>query len=166
MKAAYDVIRNVFADFAKISGRSYDLVEKYMLDDAERAIVIIGSSAGTAKEAVNRLRAQGEKVGLLKIRVFRPFPAEDIAKVLMGIKSVAVMDKADSFNAQTGPVYAETCAALYGKENAPKMNNYIYGLGGRDVSVETIYEVFDELKKINETGEVGETYRHIGVRGL
>ncbi|MCR4672119.1 MAG: pyruvate ferredoxin oxidoreductase [Lachnospiraceae bacterium] len=166
MKQSYDVIRKVFKEFGEISGRSYDLIEEYRMEDAETAIVIIGSSAGTAKAAIDEMRSEGRKAGLVKIRVFRPFPAEDIAKALSGCKAVAVMDKADSFNAQTGPVYAETCAALFGKENAPKMINYIYGLGGRDVSTGTIKEVFAALDEIVTTGVTGETYRHIGVRGL
>ena len=162
---AKDVIMQVAGEFAEMTGRSYGLIEKYMMDDAEEAIVLIGSSAGTAKEAINELRSEGKKVGLIKIRSFRPFPSEEIAEALKGIKAFAVMDKDDSFNAHCGPVYAETVAALYADGvSAPKGINYIYGLGGRDVQVESIRTVFAELEKIVSTGETGETYRYLEVR--
>ena len=150
---------------ADMIGREYGLIEKYMMDDAEEAIVLIGSSAGTAKAAIQELRAQGKKVGLIKIRSFRPFPAEDIAEALKNVKSFAVMDKDDSFNAHCGPIFAETAAALYANGvTAPKGINYIYGLGGRDVRVESIKTVFAELEKISATGETGDTYRYLDVR--
>ena len=165
MLDAKDVIRKVGAEFGAMTGRPYELIEKYMMDDAEQAILIIGSSAGTAKAAVNELRAQGKKVGLIKIRSFRPFPAEDIAAALKNVKAFAAMDKDDSFNAHCGPLFAETCAALYANGvHAPRGINYIYGLGGRDVRVESIKQVFSELEKIAETGETGDTYRYLDVR--
>ena len=136
-----------------------------MMDDAEEAVIMIGSSAGTAKEAIQGLRAQGKKVGLIKIRSFRPFPAEDIAEALKNVKAFAAMDKDDSFNAHCGPIFAETAAALYAAGiSAPKGINYIYGLGGRDVRVESIEHVFAELEKVAATGETGETYRYLDVR--
>lgn len=165
MMDAKDVIRKVGAEFGRMTGRSYGLIEKYEMDDAECAIVIIGSSAGTAKEAVKQLRATGKKVGLIKVRSFRPFPAEDIAEALRNVKAFAVMDKSDSFNGHCGPMGAEVAMALTaGGVTAPKGINYIYGLGGRDVRVESIQHVFSELEKIVSTGEVGETYRYLDVR--
>ena len=162
---AKDVIKKVGAEFAAMTGRSYGLIEKYMMYDAEEAIIIIGSSAGTAKEAIQELRAQGKKVGLIKIRSFRPFPAEEIAEALKNVKAFAAMDKDDSFNAHCGPIYAETCASLYAAGiSAPKGISYIYGLGGRDVRVESIKKVFAELADIAATGDVGETYRYLDVR--
>ena len=135
------------------------------MDDAEEAIIIIGSSAGTAREAIKQLRAQGKKVGMIKIRSFRPFPAEEIAEALKNVKAFAAMDKDDSFNAHCGPIFAETCAGLYANGiSGPKGISYIYGLGGRDVRVESIQHVFADLEKIAETGEVGETYRYLDVR--
>ena len=165
MMDAKEVIKKVAAEFAEMTGRSYGLIEEYMMDDADEAIVIIGSSAGTAKEAIQELRAQGKKVGLVKIRSIRPFPAEEIAEALKNVKTFAVMDKADSFNGHCGPMGAEVAAAMYANGvTAPKMVNYIYGLGGRDVRVESIQHVFAELEKITATGEVGETYRYLDVR--
>lgn len=162
---AKDVIRKVGAEFEKITGRHYDLIEKYMMDDAEYAIIIIGSSAGTAKEAVNELRKVGKKVGLIKIRSFRPFPAAEIAEALKNVKAFACMDKDDSFNSHSGPIYAETCAGLVANGVSAKGINYIYGLGGRDVKVDSIKTVYNELEKIGTTGKMGDTYRYLEVRG-
>ena len=165
MMDAKDVIKKVAAEFAEMTGRSYGLIEEFMMEDADEAVVIIGSSAGTAKEAVRQLRSQGKKVGLIKIRSIRPFPAEEIAQALKNVKSFAVMDKADSFNGHCGPMGAEVAAAMYAnKVTEPKMINYIYGLGGRDVRVESIQHVFAELEKITASGETGETYRYLEVR--
>ena len=135
------------------------------MEDADLAILLIGSSAGTAKAAVNELRAEGKKVGLIKIRSFRPFPAEEIAEALRGVKAFAAMDKDDSFNAHCGPIFAETAAALYANGvSGPKGINYIYGLGGRDVRVESTRKVFTALEEIAGSGNVGETYRYLEVR--
>jgi pyruvate ferredoxin oxidoreductase alpha subunit len=165
MMDAREVIKKVGAEFGKMTGRTYDLIEKYQMDDAQEAIVIIGSSAGTAKEAVNELRSQGRKVGLVKVRAFRPFPAEEIAEALKNVKAFAVMDKDDSFNGHCGPMYAEVAASLYAQGvSAPRGISYIYGLGGRDVRVESIQRVFAELGEIAETGVTGETYRYLDVR--
>ena len=165
MLDAKEVIRQVGAEFAAMTGRHYGLIEEYRMEDAELAILLIGSSAGTAKAAVNELRAEGKKVGLIKIRSFRPFPAEEIAEALRGVKAFAAMDKDDSFNAHCGPIFAETAAALYANGvSGPKGINYIYGLGGRDVRVESIRKVFAALEEIAESGNVGETYRYLEVR--
>lgn len=165
MLDAKQVILDVAAEFKKWTGRSYDLIEKYQMDDAEEALVIIGSSAGTAKETVNEMRAQGHKVGLIKIRAFRPFPGAEITAALKNVKAYAVMDKADSFNGHCGPLFAEVAAAaMVAGVTTPKVINYIYGLGGRDVRVESIAHVFTELENIAKTGNVGETYRYLDVR--
>ena len=148
-----------------MTGREYGLIEEYRMEDAELAVVLMGSSAGTAKEAVNQLREQGKKAGLVKIRSFRPFPTEDIAKALKGVKAFAAMDKDDSFNGHCGPIFAETAAALYAQGvTGPRAISYIYGLGGRDVRVESIQHVFADLEQIAATGDVGETYRYLDVR--
>jgi pyruvate ferredoxin oxidoreductase alpha subunit len=164
MKNSKQVILDVADEFAKISGRHYGLFEQYHMEDAEQAIVIIGSSAGTAKAAVNELRAQGQKVGLIKLRVFRPFPMEELAAALAKVQVVAVMDKAESFSACGGPVFAETRSACYSLSASPKMINFVYGLGGRDVRVEDIKFVYEQLNQIMQSGNTGEIYRHLGVR--
>jgi len=165
MMDAKQVIRDVAADFAKMTGREYGLIEKYRMDDAEEAIVIIGSSAGTARACIDELRAQGKKVGMVKIRSFRPFPSEDLVETLKNVKAFAAMDKDDSYNGHCGPIYAELAASLYAAGvSSPKGISYIYGLGGRDVTVESIGRVFADLEKIAETGDAGETYRYLDVR--
>lgn len=165
MMDAHDVILQVGKEFGEMTGRTYSLIEEYKMEDAECAIVIIGSSAGTAKEAVNELREAGKKVGLIKIRSFRPFPAKEIAKALSKVKAFAVMDKAESFNAHCGPVFAETSADLYANRCLNPIGiSYIYGLGGRDVRVESIQHVFAELEEIARTKEAGETYRYLDLR--
>lgn len=165
MLDAKEVIRKVGAEFGQLTGRPYGLMETYQMEDAELAIVLIGSSAGTAKETVDQLRQAGKKAGLIKIRSFRPFPSEEIAAALEGVRAFAVLDKADSFNAHCGPLYAEVCASLYAAGVwGPKGINYIYGLGGRDVRVESIRHVYDQLEEIVQTGRTGETYRYLDVR--
>lgn len=165
MMDAKEVIKKVGAEFGQMTGRTYGLIEKYRMDDAEEAIVIIGSSAGTAKEAVNELREQGRKVGLIKVRAFRPFPSEEIVDALKNVKAFAVMDKDDSFNGHCGPMFAEVAASMYAAGvSAPKGISYIYGLGGRDVRVESIQHVFAELAEIAATGVTGDTYRYLDVR--
>ncbi len=164
MKAAKGVIGQIAKAFKELSGREYGLIERYAMEDAETALVVIGSSAGTAKETVDQLRAQGKKVGLVKVRVFRPFPMDELAAALKNVKAVAVMDKCEGFSNCGGPLFAETRSALYDAKDRPLMVNYIYGLGGRDVRVEDIARVFSELGAIAAKGTAGDVYRYLGVR--
>lgn len=164
MKNAKQAILEVAEKFEKISGRKYGLFEEYKLDDADYAVVIIGSAAGTTKDTIDKMRKAGKKVGLLKIRVFRPFPGEEIAKALKNVKAVAIMDRAESFNSQGGPLGSEVMACLYRANNSCKAVNYIYGLGGRDVTVDDMENVFNELENIDKSNEKYDTYRFMGVR--
>ena len=164
MRNAKQVVLDIAKEFEKISGRSYGLFEAYEMEDAEYAVVIIGSAAGTTKDAIDKLRAKGEKVGLIKIRLFRPFPAEEVAEALKNVKAVAIMDRAEGYSNQGGPLGADVMAALYRAKAAVPAVNYIYGLGGRDVRVEDMEGIFETLKQIAEDGEVGETYRYLGIR--
>lgn len=164
MRSAAGRIREIGRAFGDLSGRPYDMIEEYRMEDAELAAVVIGSSAGTGKAAVDQLREQGIRAGLVKVRVFRPFPEEELRNALRGKTAVAVMDKADGFSGCGGPLFAETAAALLGEDGAPMMIDYVYGLGGRDVTPETFFRVFSELGEIARTGERGETYRYLGVR--
>lgn len=164
LKNAKQVTLDVAKEYAKISGREYGLFEEYRLEDAEYAMVIIGSAAGTAKDTVDLLREKGIKAGILKIRLFRPFPAEEIADALKGVKYLAIMDRTEDFNTNCGPLGAEIKAALYNKNLHPAAINYCYGLGGRDVTVESLTSVFEDLIQVSETGELGDTYRYLSVR--
>jgi pyruvate ferredoxin oxidoreductase alpha subunit len=164
MKNAKKIIPDVFKEFGELTGRKYSFFEEYKMEDAERAIVILNSSAGTAKAVVDQLRAKGEKVGLIKLRVFRPFPMEELAAALSKVKAVAVLDKADSFSNCGGPVYTDVRSACYEiAGNRPKIINFIYGLGGRDVQMDNIIHVYEELKK-TMAGSGGELYRYLGIR--
>ena len=164
MKNAKKAVLAVAADFEKNFGRHYGFFEEYRMEDAEAAIVLIGSTAGTARACVDQMRAAGKKVGMIKLRVFRPFPAEELAAALAHVKAVAVMDKSEGFSGTGGPVYAETAAACYDLENRPKLINVVYGLGGRDCTVSHVENVFNHLFRIIETGQVGERYLHMGQR--
>jgi len=164
MKAAKARILEVAAEFEKISGRRYGLIEEYMMEDAELALVLIGSTAGTAKAAIDELREKGAKVGLVKIRVFRPFPGEEVARALAKTKAAAVMDKSEGFSANGGPLFAETRSALYDLRARPYLINIVYGLGGRDVKTEDIEKVFARLARIAASGETGPVYTHMGQR--
>ena len=164
MMNAKKVILDVAADFEKTFGRSYGLFESYRMDDAEVAMVIIGSSAGTAKAAVDELRDKGVKAGLVKVRVFRPFPGAELARVLSGVKAVAVMDKSEGFSGCGGPLFAEVSGACINLDARPKMIDVVYGLGGRDFTVKAALSVYDRLVDIAATGKVEKTYIHMGQR--
>ena len=153
------------AQFAALTGREYGLFEAYRMEDAEIALVLIGSSAGTAKVTVDALRARGIPAGLVKIRVFRPFPAEELAQTLKNVKALAILDKAESFSAQGGPLLAEVRAALYDLEPRPRTVGYVYGLGGRDITPAHFASIFARLEAIAAGGELGPVYSHLGQRG-
>ena len=164
MKAAKQVILDVSKDFEKWTGRSYGLFEEYKLDDAEIAIVCMNSTAGTTKAVIDKLRENGVKAGLLKIRVYRPFPGEEVSKSLSHLKAVAVLDKADSLNAIGGALFEDVTSSMYiSKENVPIVN-YVYGIGGRDTTEKDIESVYTDLAKIAETGKVENPYRYLGLR--
>jgi pyruvate ferredoxin oxidoreductase alpha subunit len=166
MKNALRVIHQVQEEYGKLTGRHYGdgLVEKYMVDDAEIAIVCLGSTAGTVKTVVDELRLKNVKAGLLKIRTFRPFPAEEIAEALAKVKAIAVMDRSLSFGGNGGAVYHETRHALYDLSTRPLMVNYIHGLGGRDTSPSQISRIFEDLQELVQTGRVDEKMRYVGLR--
>jgi pyruvate ferredoxin oxidoreductase alpha subunit len=161
---APEVVRAVSDAFAALTGRRYELFESYKLDDAELVLVVLGSTAGTAKDVIDIHRERGVKVGLLKPRLFRPFPATAIAAALAGRRAVAVMDKSASFGGWGGPVFTEVRSALYGASNGqPPVHNWIYGLGGRDTDLGQIAEVIGALERIAGGDEVP-TLNLLGVR--
>jgi len=165
MKNAKQVILDVAKEFEEMTGRKYSFFEEYMLEDAEIAIVVLNSTAGTAKHVVNELREKGIKAGLVKPRVYRPFPVDEIAASLKNLKALAVMDKADSLNSAGGPLFTDVTSAMFvNNVNVPTIN-YIYGLGGRDVKTTDIEEVYANLQKIAQTGKVEKTYNYLGVKG-
>ena len=164
MKAAKQVILDVSKEFEKWTGRHYDLFEEYKLADAEIAVVCMNSTAGTTKAVVDKLRDQGVKAGLLKIRVYRPFPGEEVAKALSHLKAVAVLDKSDSLNAIGGALFEDVVSSMYvAKQNVPVVN-YVYGIGGRDTTEKEINSVYTDLAEIAKNGKVENPYRYLGLR--
>ena len=160
---AKQVVIDVGKEYGELTGRPYGLMEEYRLDDAEYVIVCLSSAAGTNKVAVDKLRDEGKKVGLLKPRLFRPFPHGEIASVLEGRKAVAVLDRVDSMNGFGAPLFTDIRSALYDSTNKPKIFNRIFGLGGRDYKLDDALGVFDELFKVGETGEVEELVKYITI---
>ncbi len=159
------IIKEVSEEFYNITGRKYDLFETYMLDDAEIGIVVLNSTAGTAKDAIDDLRKKGIKAGLLKPRVFRPLPWNEIALRLKGLKALAIMDKADSINSYSGPLFCEITSSMYSSKVYVPCVNYIYGLGGVDVKKEDILKIFDKLQNIAKTYRSDKTTYYLGLDG-
>jgi len=164
MKRAKPVILEVGREFEKISGRAYGLFETYHLDDADVAVVVLNSAAGTVKTVIEELRGKGIRAGLLKPRVFRPFPHEEIGRALAHTKAVCVMDRADGVNGLSGPLFPEIRSALYDQPTRPLVINKIFGLGGRDLGLEHVRDVYAELVEIAETGRVKTLAEYITVR--
>ncbi len=138
-------------------------VEPYKIEDAEYAVVAMSSAAGTMKEMVDEWRAKGEKVGLLRLRITRPFPYEEIRKYLGGLKAVGVMDRAETHSTMGGPMLQETKAALYDLENRPKITGFVFGLGGRDFDEEQANTILTMVKEMKDGKELP-VYSFIGVR--
>ncbi len=145
-EAALRVIEEISEEFAELSGRTHAAVEGYRLEGAERALVAMGSTAGTAKDVVDGLRAGGEAVGLLQVRSFRPFPVEAVREALRDVGDVAVLDRADSPGGRP-PLFAEVVGL------ARNVRSHVYGLGGRDIHPEDIRAVF-----------AGAAARYVGLR--
>ncbi len=164
MKNAKKVIKEVSEDFEKWTGRKYEFFEKYKLDDAEIAIVCMNSTAGTTKAVIDELREKGVKAGLLKIRMFRPFPVEEVAEALAHLKAVAILDKADSLNGAGGALFEDVTSAMYVNQKQVPMVNYVYGIGGRDTTEMQIKQVYSDLEEILKNGKVENPYRYLGLR--
>ncbi|MGN0472445.1 MAG: transketolase C-terminal domain-containing protein [Lachnospiraceae bacterium] len=164
MENAKQVILDVAKEFEAISGRKYGFYEGYCLKDAEYAIVAIGSACGTMKDAIDHLRKRGIKAGLLKVRVFRPFPGEEFAEALKDKKAIAIMDRCEGYSANGGPLGAEVTAALYRAKSHAEVINLVYGLSGRDLRVEDVEKIYENLIDMGEHGVKDDHYRYIGLR--
>jgi len=153
-KETLNLIPKVTAEFAKVFGRTYNgLIEEYRVKDAQRVIVAMGSVCGTIKEVVDELRSKGKKVGVLKITSYRPFPSQQIYEALKNIPKVAVVDRALSLGS-TAPLASEVRAAFFGKTKKPKMvSSFIVGLGGRDITKDSVKEIFRLLTGKEKAGE-------------
>ena len=164
MRNAKKVIAEVSKEFEELTGRKYSFFEEYKLEDAEIAIVCMNSTAGTTKFVVDQLRKKGIKAGLLKIRMFRPFPTEEIAKALSNVKAVAVLDKADSLNGAGGALFEDVTSAMFVNKVQVPTVNYVYGIGGRDTTSNDIESVYNDLIEIANNGGTNDFYRYLGVR--
>jgi pyruvate ferredoxin oxidoreductase alpha subunit len=166
MKNALKRIQEVNSEYAKLTGRRYGngLIDAYKLEDAEIAVVCVGSTCGTLRVVVDGLRQEGIKAGLLRLRTFRPLPVEDLRKALAKITAIAVMDKSMSFGGLGGAVFSEIRHALYDEKQHPPIVNYVYGLGGRDTSPRELRGVFEELMRIAKTGREGKQVNYLGLR--
>ena len=165
MQNSFKVIKDVGREYGALSGRPYELFESVGLEDAEYVIIALGSAAGTVRSEVECLREQGLPIGMIKLRVFRPFPAKELSAALAGKKAVAILDRSDTFaGGMGGPVFIETRSSLYDMENRPLLVNYVYGLGGRDLPVELVNKVATELGEIAKSGAVKQLVNYLGLR--
>jgi len=166
MDRALTVIQDVADEYAEISGRQYGLLDEYRLDDAEIAIVVVGSTAGTTRMAVDKLRSRGVKAGMVRVRAFRPFPYDAYARALERVQVVGVMDRADSFGAQGGPLYLEVLAALYQHGGKAKVADFIYGLGGREIYPQDIEDAYRMLLTAADGGDLPMTRTYLNLKGV
>ncbi len=164
MENARAVIGQVGEEYAALSGRPFNVVETWGMEDAETAIVVLGSTAGNARHVARDLRAQGQKVGVVKVRVWRPFPYVELAEALKGLKAVAVLDRAESFGAEGGPLFLEVRGALYDLEERIPVVGYVYGLGGADVKLELMERVYQDLSDIAAGGVAPDSLVYLGAR--
>jgi len=164
MKKALKAIPEIDEEYAEISGREYRLLHPYMMEDAEVALIGLGSTMGTVRYVVDRMRRRGLKVGMVRMRVFRPFPTEELKELLKDVEVVGVLDKAMSFGAPGGPLYEELRTIFYDVDENPIIVNYIYGLGGRDTPPHLIEEAYEELLEVKRRGEAVEKLKFLGVR--
>ena len=165
MEEALKYITDIDKEWAEISGRKYDYVEPYMMDDAEVALIGMGSMVGTIRYVVDELREEGIKAGMIKLRLFRPFPSEAIKKAVGKVPVLGVMEKCLSFGAPASPLMEELMTTYYHDKEKPMMKNYVVGLGGRDVSPDMIKKAYKDMLKIKKTGKVDKLLTTIGVRG-
>ena len=165
MNTCLPIIEKAHKEFGDKFGRYYPIVDEYKMDDAEVAILCLGSTGGTAKVAVEKMRAQGKKVGVIRPRVYRPFPKDQLLKALAKVKAVAILDRAETMSGQGGHLYNDVRAILYDAKSHPLIKNYVYGLGGRDISIEELESIYDEMFAIQKSGKVDKDIVYFGVRG-
>ena len=164
MVRALEKITDIFGEFENTFHQKYGFVEEYRLEDAQVAVIVLSSTAGTAKVAVDRLRDQGIRAGVLKPRFMRPFPAGSICRALEGIKAAGVMDRSDTFSTRGGPLYGEITSALYEAGMHLPVADYVFGLGGREIDPQMIENIFHQLLHIMKTGVVEQHVNYSGVR--
>jgi len=163
LRGSKKVLEEAWSDFGKRFGRHYRAIETYKTDDADTILITMGGLSGSAQAAVDQMRAKGEKAGLVKIRLFRPFPLDDFLEAVRNARILAVCDRAISTGGMGGPVYVEIKAALYGRPDAPYVAGFIYGLGGRDVRVND-FEKIVQKARVQANTEIPQPYEIIGLK--
>lgn len=163
MNAAREVIKEYGAKWEEISGRPFDMVDCYGCEDADYVAVVIGSCAGNLRHVARELRANGVKAGVARIRVYRPFPANELVAALSSAKAVAVLDRSETYGGEMGPLGLETAAALYKAGKATPLKGYLYGLGGPDITLDQMHRVYDELALLAE-GKIDSGIAYLGVK--
>ena len=160
------VIKRVFKEFEELTGRKYKLVESYLMDDAEVAIVALGSTVESAVQAAKDLReSEGIKAGVVATRVIRPFPLKEVQEALKNVKAVATLDRSAP-GGTLGMLFNEVSAAMYQSDTRPVINNYIYGLGGRDMTQENLKEIYRDIKRNADEGKLTTPLQQFsGLRG-
>jgi pyruvate ferredoxin oxidoreductase alpha subunit len=164
MENAKHVLKEIYRQYGDMTGRYYDVVDSYLCDDADFVIVVLSSTAGAAKFIADEFREHGIKAGVLRPRVFRPFPHMEVVAALKNAKAVAVMDKSVAFGALGGPLFNEVRSALHDSPNGPKIIDYIFGLGGREVKLNDVRKVYNDLIELSESGDMTWKVRFLGVR--
>ncbi len=164
LENALKLIPEIGDEYAALSGRKYGYLEEYKMEDAVIALIGLGSTVGTAKVAIDHLRDEGLKAGLINLRVYRPFPVKAVVQSFQNVKVLGVLDRADDFSLNGGPLYADVKNALFGKVDDIEIVDYIYGLGGRDILVSDLENILKELEEIKKNGKVDEEIKYYGVR--
>ncbi len=159
-----EVLRRVTKDYEKVSTRKYGEIQTFEMEDAETAILCLGSTAGTVRTVVRELRGKGKKVGAVKLWLYRPFPIEELKSVICNLKALAVVERAISFGAPCGALASDVASILQDCEKKPKILDAICGLGGRDIATQDIRLVFDEVDQVARTGIVRDRVKFVGVR--
>ncbi len=164
MEKASSKIIEVGHLYEGVSGRRYGLLEEYRMEGAEAALLCLGSMAGTARFVADKMRDEGETVGVIKLRSYRPFPRDELLEVAGNLKALAVMDRTISFGAPGGPLYSDVTATFNDIDEKPRVFDVVYGLGGRDTTPNEIEETFRRTLQVAKTHDVGETISYLGVR--
>ncbi|MEO1785246.1 transketolase C-terminal domain-containing protein [Thermodesulfobium sp. 4217-1] len=163
---AKKVIVEIHEEYNKKFGKNIPaIMETYKMEDAEYAILAMSSITGVAMLAVDELRSKGIKVGVIRLRLFRPFPAEELYEAISNLKGLAVVERADAYGGASAPIFSELSGACANKKKMPLMANYIIGLGGRDVKIKDMANIFENLMGNVDKGEVKDLRQYIGVKG-
>ncbi len=164
LRKSKEVARRVWREYGDLTGRYYDVVEPYRLGDAEVALIMMGSFCGNARDAVDLLRDKGVKAGLLKIRMFRPFPKEEIVESLRKVKAVAVVERAFSPGGVVGPLTADVKSSFYGEPERPSISGFAAGIGGREIAPTEIADAALKALKVAEEGKLDGGFEYMQVR--